>query len=238
LTQRTDPPRKPEQPLRELVARLQSAREDERTRVARQLHDNVSQALTVLKMNCCWMSDRLAGDPCGVGGGVTGVVTERIKSSMELVDETLDLLRGLSAELRPGILDLGLSAAVEWQSAEFQSRSEIECRVELSGEELLDNDRATQLFRVFQETLSNIARHSAATRANITLRQDRDQVVLEVRDNGTGISEAAIHGPQALGVLGMRERVALLGGTLSIQGDPGCGTSVHVCVPVDRAGEG
>jgi len=219
--------RESEQQLRELAGRLQSVREEERLRVARQLHDELGQALTALKMNCAWITARLPEAPKGV--------LDKLQSSIELVDETIVTVRRLSAELRPGILDLGLSAAIEWQAAEFQSRSDIECTVELIGEEeMLDTARATEIFRVFQETLTNVARHANATQVKVILSQKFDEVSLEVRDNGRGIVEEEINDRHALGILGMRERVALLGGSFSIQGRPDCGTTVQVVVPVIR----
>jgi signal transduction histidine kinase len=217
--------RESEQQLRELVCRLQSVWEEERTRVARQLHDELGQAVTALKMNCSWITGQLADAP--------KVVIEKIKSSMALVDETIVTIRRLSTELRPGVLDFGLAAGIEWQAGEFQSISKIACTVELFGEkERLDTKRATQVFRIFQETLTNIARHSGATKVNILLCQEPDEVVLEVRDNGRGATREEVENRKSLGVLGMRERVVFLSGMFSIEGIPNRGTIVRVRVPV------
>jgi signal transduction histidine kinase len=219
------------QQLHRLAERLRSAQEDERKRIARQLHDELGQALTMLKMNCTWISARLVSPPAGV--------MERLQTSIQLADETIGNVRRLATELRPGILDLGISAAIEWQAEEFQNRSEIKCVVDLcEGEDLIDAGAAIELFRIFQEALTNIVRHAHATEVNITLAQrTNSELVLEVCDNGMGITEDQIANRQALGLLGMRERASLIGAEFSINGSPGKGTKLRVAVPVRSPAE-
>lgn len=210
---------------RELAARLQSVREEERTRVARQLHDELGQSLTALKMDCAWIRTRLSGAQTGV--------LARIQSSMELIDETIRTVRRLATELRPGVLDLGIQAAIEWQAHEFQARSGIECTVAFSAaEELLDSASATEIFRIFQETLTNVARHSGATQVKATLEQDRGELLLEIRDNGRGIRRDEIEKRNSLGLLGMRERASLIKAAFTIDGEPEHGTTVRVRIPL------
>jgi PAS domain S-box-containing protein len=220
--------RESEQQLRELAGRLQDVREEERTRVARHLHDELGQALTALKMNSAWVLARLPD--------VQPNVTQMIQASMDLVDETIVTVRRLSTELRPGILDLGLSAAIEWQAEEFQARSDAACIVDIYTDmDLLDAKSATEVFRIFQEILTNIARHSGATQVDVSLRREADELVLEIHDNGKGITDGEINSRHALGVLGMRERAALIQGAVFFTGGPGRGTTVQVRVPVDPA---
>jgi PAS domain S-box-containing protein len=219
--------RESEQQLRELAGHLQHAREAERTRVARDLHDVLGQALTAIKMNVTWVLARLPD--------VQREVAQMLKGSVDLVDETIVTVRRLSADLRPGILDLGLLAAIEWQAEEFQNRSDTACILDVSGEiDLLDPGTATEVFRIFQEILTNIARHAGATQVDVSLRQEAGALVLEVRDNGRGTTDEELNSRHALGILGMRERAALIGAALAIHGEPGCGTTVQLRVPVNR----
>jgi signal transduction histidine kinase len=157
----------------------------------------------------------------------------RIERSLKLVDETIQAVRRIATELRPGILDdLGLGAAVEWAAEEFQARTGIKCRMSLPDLDIaLDQDSATALFRIFQETLTNVARHADATEVDVMLARSRDDLSLEVHDNGKGISEEKLAEGRSLGILGMRERALLLGGELAISGAPGKGTKVKVRVP-------
>jgi PAS domain S-box-containing protein len=210
--------------LHALNAQLQSVREEERTRLAREIHDELGQALTAIKID-------LAALKSAPGRAQR---PQSIDGIMSRVDETIQSVRRISTELRPGILDhLGLTAAVEWAAEEFQERTGIQCRVGLPGTNpAIDSERATALFRILQETLTNIARHAGATRASIDLSQQGGTVSLEVRDNGRGIGADQISGSASLGILGMRERTALLGGEFIITGDRGSGTTVRVDVPV------
>lgn len=212
--------------LRALAGRLQTVREEERARVARQIHDELGQALTGIKLESVALIRELPGD--------AKHQSSRAASIAKLADETIHVVRRISTELRPGILDdLGLVAAVEWASQEFEARTGTRCRLELPKHEIvIDPQLATALFRILQETLTNIARHADATQVNVRLAQEGDSFVLNVHDNGKGISDDQLTAGSSLGILGMRERAILLGGQLSIRGAPGDGTTVTVRVPV------
>jgi PAS domain S-box-containing protein len=212
--------------LRALGARLQKVREEERTRVAREIHDQLRQALTAIKMDLAALTRELPAD--------RPQPSVRIDRLLKLVDETIQSVRRIATELRPGILDdLGLVAAVEWAAEEFQARTGTTCRVRLPESDIaMDPDRATALFRIFQETLTNVARHANATEVDVTLARSNGDLSLEVRDNGKGIADAKLIEGHSLGILGMRERALLLGGEFTISATPGTGTTVKVLIPV------
>ena len=212
--------------LRALAARLQHVREEERTNVAREIHDELGQALTSIKIE---LAALVADLPSGTNPAVA-----RAKAVMQVVDDTIQRVRRIATELRPGVLDdLGLVAAVEWAAGEFQRRTGVKCDVSVPAEDDLpmDRERATALFRILQETLTNVARHASATHVRVRLTDYDHTVALEVRDNGRGIDEARIRGRQSLGMLGMKERAVLLGGELVIESKPGSGTTVIVRIP-------
>jgi signal transduction histidine kinase len=223
--------RRSREELRGLASHLQSVREDERTRVAREIHDELGQTLTSLSMDLVWMETRLSKD------GATGHpwLTETMGSMSKNIDGSIQLVRKIATQLRPGILDaVGLIPAIEWQAARFQERTGVECRICLpSGEFQLDRDRSTGLFRIFQEILTNAARHSKATAVNATLAMEPGQIVLEVKDNGRGITDMEIRDSKAFGIMGMRERAAALGGEFRIEGVHAEGTRVVVRVPLE-----
>lgn len=211
--------------LRELTSYLESARETERTRIAREIHDELGQALTALKMELHWCLKRLPKD--------NPELYEKVRTLPGLVDKNVHLVQRISSELRPGLLDhLGLSAAMEWQTGQYQDRTGLTCDILCEPTDIvLDRTRSTALFRIFQETMTNIVRHAEATYAEITLR-DRDGFVkLKVTDNGKGITEQDITDPKSFGLMGIRERVHALGGTVTISGDRHKGTTVRVSVP-------
>ena len=216
--------------LRALSAHLQSVREEERTMIAREIHDELGQALTGLKMDLSSVQNTLRKQ----GAGGLERCTERTTSMSKLIDATIQTVRRIATDLRPGILDdLGLVAAIEWQAQDFQKRTGIKCKLAPGVEDLeLDSDRSTAAFRIFQETLTNVARHSLATEVDVSLSHCADGVVLEIKDNGKGIQEADISGSRSLGLLGMRERAHLLGGELKVSGTPGEGTTVIVRIPL------
>lgn len=159
---------------------------------------------------------------------------EQTKSMVTLVDTIIHSIRRISAELRPWVLDdLGLTAAIEWQILEFKGRTGIQCRFESIPEEItIDPDRSITLFRILQETLTNIIRHAHADEIYVRLEKLKEQIVLGVRDNGRGIRESQITDSKSLGLLGIRERVLLLGGTVQIQGSSRRGTTVTVRIPL------
>jgi signal transduction histidine kinase len=217
--------------LRALAARLESMREEEGKRIAREVHDNLGQALTVLNMNLFELDSEISelGDETR-----RDLLLNKTRSMSNLIDTTVHEVRQIATELRPRMLDdLGLESAIEWQARDFQGRTGIQC--EFSAENMkLDQERSTALFRIFQETMTNIARHAKATRVNIRLKKDTDKILLEVEDNGRGISEKEIYGSRSLGLLGMRERALLFGGEIIIRGGQGKGTTVTVYVPITR----
>jgi PAS domain S-box-containing protein len=211
--------------LRALAARLQSVREEERTRVAREIHDELGQALTAIKIDLASLMQELPRD--------LRQPRDRIQSLLKIADETIQSVRKISTELRPGILDdLGLVAAVEWAAEEFQARTGVKCRLSLPDFDIaMDPERTTALFRIFQETLTNIMRHANATEVDVRLSKDNGDLSLEIRDNGKGIGEEQLAAGRSLGILGMRERALVFGGELTIRGAPGQGTAVKVRIP-------
>ena len=191
--------------LRALAGRLQAVREEERRRIARELHDELGQALTAIKMALSSLIRELPEEHRP---------SKRAESIMKLVDQTVASVRRISTELRPGILDdLGLVAALEWAAEEFEARTGTKCRLNLPPDPVsIDPESAAAIFRIFQETLTNIARHANASEVNIRLAREDGYLLLEVHDNGIGISEEKLSGGASLGILGMRERALLLGG--------------------------
>ncbi len=210
--------------LRALTNHLHSVREEERTRIARQVHDELGQALTGLKLDLSWLSGKLRGAR-GLQRKIKGMTTH--------IDETINTVRRIATDLRPGVLDsLGLVAAVEWQAGEFQQRTRIPCAVSIDvAETTLDPEFTTVCFRIFQETLTNIIRHAQATQVEVRLTQSDGFLVLTVRDNGRGISERDITA-RAIGLIGMKERAAQVGGEVFFFGLPSHGTTVTLRVPL------
>jgi PAS domain S-box-containing protein len=212
--------------LRALAARLQAVREEERSVLAREIHDELSGSLTALKMDLSLLPDRAAKNH--------NLFLEKLRSMSGLIDRTLARVHTIVTELRPVVLDkLGLIPAIEWQAREFQERSGIVCETHLPAEEIsLDSDRATAVFRIFQEALTNVARHADATRIIVELRNEAGSLILTVRDNGKGIDEKMIFAHHSMGLLGMRERALSFGGTAEVTALPGHGTLVSVKVPI------
>jgi PAS domain S-box-containing protein len=211
--------------LRALAARLLLIREEERTMIAREIHDELGQALTGLKIDLAWLKKRVEDRP---------ELAEEIQSIVERVDGTMDAVRRIATELRPSILDhLGLVAAIEWQAQEFERRTGVKTSVRASRPEIaIDEVRATAVFRMLQETLTNVARHAGAARVDITLTVGAVDLSLDVRDDGRGITPAEIAASRSLGLVGLRERAIACGGMLAITGTPGRGTHVAVRVPL------
>ena len=210
--------------LRKLAAHLVSVREEERTRIAREVHDELGQSLTAVKMDLAWLARRLPRRNAPMLG--------RIGSTLELADSIIRSVRRISTELRPSVLDLGLAAAVEWQVQEFQARTGIQCKVRLLTQEVFAPDVSTALFRILQETLTNVARHANATRVEVVEQKVRDRLVLRMRDNGRGFDSEDPSISKSLGLLGMRERAAILGGQVNIASAPGKGTTVTAWIPL------
>jgi signal transduction histidine kinase len=213
--------------LRALTARLQSIREEERKRVAREIHDDLGQSLTSIKIDLASLIRTL---PAGQ------ISESKAESILRLVDQAIQSVRRIATELRPGILDdLGLVAAVEWAAEEFAARSGARLRLDFPQEDLvIDPGSATAIFRIFQETLTNVTRHANATEVEVRLAKEDDSIALEVRDNGRGMDEELATG-RSLGILGMRERALLLKGKLTIHSAPGQGTAVTIRIPIHAA---
>jgi len=217
-----------EQKLRALASHLISVREEERAHIAREIHDELGQVLTGLKMEVAWLAKHLHEDQ--------KPLFEKTRSMGQLIDSTVQTVRKISAGLRPEVLDeMGLVAAIGWQAKEFQKRTGIRCRLKLPEEVAsLERELSTTVFRVFQEILTNVARHSRATRVDIDMKNDGRSLVLEVADNGVGIADGEHNGRRSLGLLGMQERALRVGGEVSIGSAPGHGTKVVVTIPAAR----
>ena len=222
--------------LRALAAYLQSVREEERTRIAREVHDELGQALTGLKMELAWLGKKFAE---ASHLPALRLLRQKTKEMPDVVDGIISTVRKIATELRPGVLDdLGLEAAIEWQIQDFQKRTSIQCEfVSNLRDTRLSRDRATAVFRIFQETLTNITRHANATRVKIKLEAVNGKLMLEVQDNGKGVTARDLSGAKSLGLLGMRERAIMLDGEVNIIGRRGKGTTVGVRIPLTRPGE-
>jgi signal transduction histidine kinase len=215
--------------LRALTNYLQYVREEERTRIAREVHDELGQALTGLKLDLSLLVKKL---PHG-----SRELHDKTRTMIKHIDSTIQTVRRIATELRPGILDsLGLVAAIEWQANEFQTRSGTTCEVMSTIDDTdMPHDFTTVFFRIFQETLTNVIRHAKATRVEVQLEEaDDDHLVMKVRDNGRGISEEDQVKTTSFGLVGMRERAMLIGGEVTLQGAPGKGTTVTLRVPMPK----
>ncbi len=231
VAQRTAELQDANQQLRLLAAHLQSAREEERTHIAREIHDEIGTLMTAIKMDLAFLGREINGTGSPKS---PDALREEINATTKLVDDAIESVHQIARELRPGVLDhLGLRAALEWQLQEFQERAKIECQFHSDLDELhLDTARSTAVFRILQEVLTNVARHARATRVETNLRKEDLHLILEVRDNGQGISEAQISNVNTFGLLGMRERAHVFGGDVVFHGLPGEGTVVTVRIPV------
>ena len=214
--------------LRALTTYLQYVREEERTRIAREVHDELGQALTGLKLDLSWLASKLARSQ--------PPVQDKVRTMTSHLDETIQTVRRIATELRPGILDsLGLVAAIEWQANDFQKRTGMPCQVTTTVEDTLWNQEfSTVFFRIFQETLTNVIRHAKATRVDVRLFEENGNLVLVIKDNGRGISEEEMASTRSNGLVGMRERAMLIRGDLTLTGAPGQGTTVTLRAPLDH----
>lgn len=216
--------------LRNLSEHLQSIREEERTNIAREIHDELGQALTVLKIDISMIGNKLYPDH--------KPLVEKTASMMERIDDTIQVVKKICTELRPTVLDhFGLSAAIEWQAEDFQKRTGINCEVSFHPEDIvLDQDISIVIFRIFQEALTNIMRHADATEVKASLKAKDGMITLEVIDNGKGITEEEITNSSSFGLLGIRERVNFLGGNVTISGISNKGTAIKVNIPFKKRG--
>jgi signal transduction histidine kinase len=195
--------------------------------IAQEIHDELGQVLTVLKIQISLLAKKLNKNQESLKA--------KINSLSDMIDASVESVQKISAKLRPGILDeLGLIAAIEWQSEEFEKLTNIKCSLVLSKEELkLQKNKSTAIFRIFQEALTNIARHSQATKIGISLLNHQSNIYLEIMDNGKGISPEQIKDFKSLGIHGMEERAMVFGGQVYVEGIPGKGTIVKVEIPID-----
>jgi signal transduction histidine kinase len=217
--------RSSEENLRALAGHLQSVREEERIHIAREIHDELGQALTGLKYDIGTLAkSALKDDP---------ETAERTQGLSHAIDRIINSVRRIASGLRPEVLDeIGLAAAIEWQAREFQRRTGIRCTVDIErGFADPDKERSTAVFRIFQELLTNVARHANASRVKAQLTHG-DAIELVVEDNGRGIKDVEIESPTSLGFMGLRERVLAFGGNIEVQGEEGKGTKVSVSIPM------
>lgn len=206
-----------------------SVREEEKTRVARELHDELAQPLTALKMDTIWVRDNFAQAP--------GAAAARLGEMVEMVDRAISATRRIASDLRPLLLDdLGLVPAVEWLVSKFIQRSGVACTLAVDEALELPEPYATAVFRIIQESLANVAKHAGASAVAVTIERSPGMVTLAVRDNGCGFSPAIPRKPQSLGLLGLRERAQLLKGKIMIDSGPGQGTRIEVSIPLPQLG--
>jgi PAS domain S-box-containing protein len=223
--------------LRALAVKVESVREEEGRRIGRELHDEIGSAMTGLKWDLEGL-DKLCSETSGQID--CSALRERIKGMVALIDTTSSAVQKISSELRPAILDdLGLIPAIESQAQEFATRTGIICQFDASVESIdLDREKATAVFRIIQEALTNILRHSQATRVNIIIEKEDGELIVEIKDNGRGITEEEKARPSSLGLIGMQERAHLIKGRIEITGFPGKGTVVTVRVPISNQNSG
>jgi signal transduction histidine kinase len=207
--------------------KLQLTREEEQKRIARELHDELGGSLTSIKYDLLWLEQHNRAD---------GEVLERFRATRGLIDSTTKIVQRICAELRPKILDsLGLGAAIEWQAQEFKKRTGIEVQFQQEAElPSMDETVKTGVYRIVQESLTNVARHSHATLVEIKLQVLNDILHVEINDNGKGFDNALLNHPDSLGLLSLRERARMIGGNTEIKGSPGKGTQVLLDTPLQK----
>ena len=212
--------------LRQFAGAAASVREQEKSRIARELHDELAQALTALKMDLSWAQERLPA--------AATALAAKLDTMQTMLGDTVAATRRIAADLRPLMLDdLGLLPAVEWLLNNFRARTGITCEFDLATPELeLTEPHATAIFRILQESLTNVARHARATLVEVSLGRDDDAVLLTVQDNGCGFEVSGQRDPASFGLMGLRERVYLLDGELTLESRPGSGTRIGVRVPL------
>jgi PAS domain S-box-containing protein len=217
--------------LRSVSARARARRAEDRTRLSRELHDQLGQAMASLKIDLCWLGDRI-----NEHSGFDEAISAKLRAMTALADDTIVRIRRISSELRPSVLDrLGLVAAIEWQLDEFGRRTGVHVRNQSRLDSVaLDRGRATAIFRIFQEALNNVAMHANATEVTVRLAKPSGHLVVVVSDNGRGIGDDQISSDKSLGLIGMRERTELLGGGLEVRAGRPHGTIVTVTIPLDE----
>jgi len=214
------------QEIKKLTAHLEQVREEERTRIAREVHDELGQQLTGLKMDASWLSKKISTEQIQIH--------EKLSGMLSLMDHTIKTIRRISSDLRPGILDdLGLVAALEWQSVEFEKQSEIRCVFKSEvGDRQFERQLSTSVFRIYQEALTNVVRHARATRVESLFQRTSTNLILTVQDNGQGFNDKEVKSKGTLGLIGMRERAGMAGAELDITSKKGTGTIITLKIPV------
>ena len=217
--------------LRKLSRHLHFARERESKRIAREIHDELSQALSTLNIGLSWLFHTFPGTPKDQSR-----IHNKIKSMSELVSDTVVKVQRISSELRPVVLDdIGLLAAIKWLAQDFQDRTRIKCRANLETfDDELDPECSIAIFRIMQEALTNVARHAQATQVRVSLKKKKKNLELKINDNGIGIGESDIVSSDSLGIIGMRERILPFDANFRLQGIPDKGTTLSVTLPMDR----
>ncbi len=215
--------------IRALASHLETVREEEKINIAREIHDELGQALTALKFDVSWLNKKLSG----FEKQVPDTVIEKFRSMSSLIDSTMKTIRKIASDLRPGILDdIGLTASIEWQISEFEKRTGIKCNSKIEVNKLeFSKTKKTAFYRIFQEIMTNIVRHSKATKVSVWLKETPKNITLKVNDNGIGISVSKIKAAKSFGITGMKERALLLGGSLKISGSKKEGTTITVKIP-------
>jgi PAS domain S-box-containing protein len=217
--------------LRALTARIVSVREEERTTLSREIHDELGSSLTGLKMDLMLIKRNISGNP---DEQTIAYIMENITSMAKLIDSTIVKVRQIVTELRPEVLDeLGLVEAIRWYAGEFQKRTEVPVQLTIFPRNfIMGKVQTTELFRIFQEVLTNVSRHSQASKVMVFLKKEKQQCTLRIKDNGIGIKEEDILRKNSFGLMGMRERTSLMRGTLKIAGIPKEGTTITIEIPV------
>ena len=211
--------------LAAFAAEAAGVREQEKTRIARELHDELAQSLTALKMDTIWVRDHLREDPGGAA--------DKLREMLVLLDGSVASVRRIAADLRPLVLDdLGLAPAIEWLVQNFTQRTGVAAELDVDEELELEEPYATAVFRIVQESLANAGKHSRARHVQVRVAREGDEMVLSVRDDGVGFSLEQPRKPQSLGIVGLRERAYLLQGRVDIRSAPGAGTVVEARIPV------
>jgi len=219
-----------EQLVRDLGFRREAAREDERKFIARELHDELGQLLSALRFEVSVIRIRFGSDP---------VIAERAASMLKLVDSVIRLQRDLVSSLRPAVLDMGIAAALEWLVGEFSERSGVKCELRMSESQIeLDANQTTVVFRIVQESLTNVTRHAQATRVLVAVERTSEGYAISVQDNGRGFDPLGPRDRKSLGLVGLQERAQMLGGKLEVRATRSTGTTILVRFPAPtRAGE-
>jgi PAS domain S-box-containing protein len=220
--------KKMEDQLHALAEKLHTIREEERTRISREIHDEFGQAMTSLKFDLALLARTIPAERKDA--------LDKARGMMLYIDQTIQLIRRISTELRPPILDdFGLKAAIEWQACDFQAKTGIRCelRSNLKEELPLGKEQSISIFRIFQEALTNVARHAAATRVVVDFHKRQNRLTLKIKDNGRGITENGIIDKASLGITGMKERAFSRGGELDIRGMPKKGTTIQFSIPLN-----